>query len=176
MSEPIESTYFNWLVAKVMRLENPTPSLTYWKLLQLLHHTEFVWIVPNDDNRVQDGLDLRPEFLREAHLDENALFNGLGCSVLEMFIAFARRIEFDTDEPLSNWFWIFVEHLGLSDFNDSVFDNVDPFVVADMLTTFIWRTYPPDGRGGMFPLQHSKNDQRKIEVWYQYCEWIAEQD
>lgn len=176
MNEPIESSYFNWLIAKVMQLENPTPSLTFWKLLKQLYTTEFVWLVPNDDNRVQDGLDLRPEFLREAHLEEDALFDGFGCSVLEMFIAFARRIEFDTDEPLRDIFWRFVENLGLSDFNDAVFDDVDSFVVSEMLTTFIWRTYTPDGYGGMFPLRYPKHDQRKIEIWYQYCEWVAEQD
>lgn len=172
MTEPIESTYFNWLVAKVMRLENPTPSLTFWKLLEQLHKTEFVWLVPNDDNRVQDGLDLRPEYLREAHLDEDLLFNGLGCSVLEMLIAFARRIEFDTDEPLSDWFWIFIEHLGLSQYNDAAFDEL---IVTDILTVFIWRTYGPDGVGGMFPIRHPKHDQRKVEIWYQFCEWAAEQ-
>lgn len=176
MTEPIESTYFNWLCAKVMMLENPTPSLTFWKLLRELHNTEFVWLVPNDDNRVQDGLDLRPEFLTQASLERDEDFLHTACSVFEMLIAFARRIEFDTDEPLQDLFWMFVENLGLKEFNDAVFDDVDPFVISDILTNFIWRTYEPDGRGGMFPLHEPKRDQRKVEIWYQYCDYAMEQD
>lgn len=172
MNEPIESTYFNWLVAKVIQLKNPTPSLTFWRLLQELHQTEFVWLVPNDDNRVQDGLDLRPEFLRELSMDEDVLFDGLGCSVLEMLIAFARRIEFDTDEPLSDLFWGFVENMGLKRFNDA---SYDVRVVVDILTIFIWRTYNFSGAGGgMFPLHKPKRDQRKVEIWYQYCDYVID--
>lgn len=174
MNEPIESSYFNWLVAKVMQLENPTPSLTFWKLLQKLHNTEFVWLVPNDDNRVQDGLDLRPEFLREARLDEDVLFDGLGCSVLEMIIAFSRRIEFDTDEPLQAIFWQFVGNLGLSEFNDASFNER---MADDILTKFIWRTYNFNGHGGgMFPLNKPNRDQRGVEIWYQYCDYVIDQE
>lgn len=173
MNEPIEFSYFNWLVAKVIQLENPTPSLTFWKLLQELHQTEFVWLVPNDDNRVQDGLDLRPEFLREVGVEEDVLFNGLGCSVFEMLIAFARRIEFDTDEPLRDLFWKFITNLDLNHFNDVEYDERR---VADILTNFIWRTYNFNGAGGMFPLRKPKRDQRKVEIWYQYCDYVIDME
>ena len=94
MDEPIESTYFNWLCAKVMQIENPTPSLTYWNLLRELHNTEFVWLISGDDNRAADGLDLRLEFTREASLPPDPNWPYIGCSILEMFIALSSRAQF----------------------------------------------------------------------------------
>lgn len=173
MNEPVESLYFNWLCAKVMQIENPTPSLTYWKLLRELHNTEFVWLVPNDDNRLQDGLDLRPEFLRAAFLKRDTEWENLGCSVLEMMIAFARRLEFQTDTSVQDWFWIFMENLGLSEFNDA--SDVDLSEIHDILFRFIWRTYDFSGNGGLFPIYNPKRDQRKVEIWYQFCDYLIDQ-
>lgn len=172
MIEPIESLYFNWLSAKVMQIEVPTPSLTFWKLLRELHNTEFVWLVPNDDNRAEDGLDLRLEFLREANLEPDFGWSNVGCSIFEMFIAFARRLEFETDQPLREWFWIFIDNLGLSSCNDATYPgavNVD-----DILYKFVWRTYDYNGQGGMFPLQKADRDQRKVEIWYEFCAYLSD--
>lgn len=172
MTEPIESLYFNWLCAKVMQIETPTPSLTFWKLLRELHNTEFVWLVPNDDNRGADGIDLRPEFLREASLDEDLLFNGLACSIFEMLYAFARRAEFETDQPAKEWFWIFIDNLELSEFNDVIFNKG---AIKDILSSFVWRTYEYDGKkGGLFPIHFPDRDQRKVEVWYQFCDYLID--
>ncbi len=60
MSGPIQEEYFNWLCAKVI---DPHIS-NYFDLLGLLYRTEFVWIVPKDRNRLEDGLELRDYFLK----------------------------------------------------------------------------------------------------------------
>ena len=174
MREPIESTYFNWLCAKVMRSENPTPSLTYWNLLRELHRTEFIWIIVGDENRADDGLDLRPEFLAEARLVAGQAWLRQNCSVLEMLIAFARKAEFQTDIALSNWFWVFIENLGLLEFNDAIPLNVE--AIEYILEQFIWRTYKFDGTGGMFPLQDPSSDQTEVEIWYQFSEYLLEKE
>ena len=121
MDEPIEDIYFNWLYSKVASVEVPTPSLTYWNLLRELHATEFVWLISGDDNRAADGVELRKEFHRmiQLELDQDLPWMMLGCSVLEMLIAFSRRASFQTDMPEREWFWIFLEHLGLADLNDA---------------------------------------------------------
>lgn len=172
--EPVEHVYFNWLCAKVEHLENSTPSLSHLKLFNVLHRTEFVWVIIGDDNRYEDGVELRYEFAQESrHLDVGEL-EKLGCSIFEMLISFSRRASFQTDMKTKDWFWIIINNLGLGDLNDSNFTNPDD--VVDILARFVWRTYDFNGEGGMFPLDHTDNDQRKVEIWYQFCEYLEDQE
>lgn len=175
MSEPLENLYFNWLCAKIIRLENPTPSLKYDELLRTLHSTEFVWIVPGDNNRAEDGVELRREFLIEAGYSVNESWQHYPCSVLEMLIAFSRRANFATDIPSRTWFWEFIENLGLIEFNDA--SGAGPEEVWEMINPFLWRTYSTGGKdGGLFPLEQPTRDQRTLEIWYQFCDYLVDQD
>lgn len=175
MDEPIEDVYFNWLYTKVASITVPkTPSLTYYTLLRDLHSTEFIWLVSGDDNRAEDGLELRKEFLNMAQLNQNPPWMSIPCSVLEMLIAFAKRAEFDTDFTFREWFWIFLDNLGLSELNDAMLGITQ--TVDIVLDTFIWRTYEANGEGGLFPMQNFKVDQRKVEIFYQWCAWVYEND
>lgn len=175
MDEPIEETYFNWLYTQVASVQVPTPSLTFWTLFRDLHATEFVWLVSGDDNRAEDGRDLRKEFLRESFIpNENPAWMHFECSVLEMLIAFSRRAAFETDLSPREWFWIFMENLHLDGFNDAM-----PRVsekVSEVMDRLVWRTYHPSGSGGMFPLRETSNDQTKVEIWYQFCEYLIDQE
>lgn len=174
MDEPIEETYFNWLYSKVASVEVPTPSLTFYSLLSTLHSVEFVWLISGDDNRAEDGLDLRTEFLRVAQLEQDPAWSSIGCSVLEMFIALSRRAEFETDVSARDWFWIFLTNLGLAHLNDAQDGVGEP--TAIVLDRFIWRTYRRDGLGGLFPLQRATKDQRKVEIWYQFFAYLDDQE
>jgi hypothetical protein len=175
MNEPLENLYFNWLCTKVNRLENPTPSLRYTKLFRILHQTEFVWLVSGDDNRVADGVELRDDFLIESGLPEDPNFMDEGCSVLEMLIAFSKRAEFATDEPYLGWFWEFIDNLGLRGYCDALFDSQQE--ITDILYAFVWRQYNSRGHGGgLFPLDEVIRDQTELEVWYQFCDYLADQD
>ena len=173
MEGPLENLYFKWLCAKVMYVRTPTPSLTYWKLLKILHTTEFVWLLSGDDNRAADGIELRSDFLIEAQISDNQEWRALGCSLLEMFIAFSRRAQFQTAIPAHEWFWEFMDNLGLKEFNDGA-DNFEK--VEEILDQFIWRTYNRNGEGGMFPLNSPNGDQRETEIWYQFCGYLVDQD
>lgn len=174
MNEPIENVYFNWLCAKVVRLENPTPSLTFWKLLRILHQTEFIWLVSGDDNRVEDGLELRNEFLLESNFEKDTYWFYSPCSVFEMLFAFSRRCEFATDQPRQLWFWLFLDNLGLKECNDA--SDPDEEYISQVLYNFVWRTYAFNGDGGLFPLRNPKHDQRDVEIWYQFSEYLIDQE
>jgi hypothetical protein len=175
MDEPIEETYFKWLYSKVASVPIPTPALTYWNLLRILHRTEFVWLVSGDDNRAADGIEVRKEFFNQLGQERDPTLMSLPCSVLEMMIAFARRAEFQTEIPVRDWFWVFLHNLQLSGCSDAEPDIED--FVMDVLDEFLWRTYQSNGEGGMFPLSNlSKNDQRKVEIWYQFCEYVVDRD
>lgn len=174
MPEPLENVYFNWLCAKVNRVDHPTPSLTYWKLFRQLHNTEYVWLLSGDDNRAEDGVELRTEFLTLTGLPYNEDWETVGCSVLEMLIAFANRAQFNAGETLVYWFWEFLSNLGLSDANDA--SEMSEQDIDDILSTFIWRTYDGRGNGGLFPMEFSEHDQREVEIWYQFCEYLIDID
>lgn len=170
MDQPVEAMYFDWLYAKIMLSDQP--ALSYFRLIQTLYETEFVWLVVGDDNRAGDGVELRREFLRAAKLESFDLSDfSFGCSVLEMMVAFTKRAEFQTDICPSRWFWEFLRNLELSDHYD---DNFDQQKVAEILYNFVWRTYGYSGAGGMFPLKNPGTDQREVEIWYQFCAYLIE--
>lgn len=170
MSEPIEAEYFNWLCAKVIS----PGTVNYYDLIKILYQTEFVWVVPGDRNRREDGLELRQYFLNESNLDKDSTWYNDLCSVLEVLISFAQRASFQTDTPVQEWFWIFMDNLGLSEFRH-VSDS-DLLVIEEILYNFVWRTYKPDGYGGLFPLDRTEEDQTQIEIWYQFCAWVDEKE
>lgn len=173
MSEPIDELYFRWLYSQVSNVKLRNPSRTYWSLLKLLHMKEFVWFVPNDDNRLEDGRLLRTEFVETNHIqDVDPNWKDLGCSMLEMLIGLSRRLWFEDDLPADEWFWHMLENLGLNGFTDrGGWDEQD---VDEILNVVIWRTYEPDGRGGLFPLMDAHEDQREVELWYQMSEYLLE--
>lgn len=173
MSEPLDELYFRWLYGQVSNVRLKNPSRTHWSLLKLLHTKEFVWIIPNDDNRLEDGRLLRLEFveLNDIH-DVEASWMELGCSMLEMLIALSKRCSFEDDMPAEQWFWHLLENLGIHGFTDrGGWSEQD---VDDILDDVIWRTYEPDGRGGLFPLMDAQEDQRDVELWYQMSEYLLE--
>jgi hypothetical protein len=175
MDQPIEELYFNWLYNKIAPLRGPsTPSLTYYNLLRSLHNTEFVWTVPGDGNRAEDGRGLREHFLLEFGLGAPTPWLHIPCSVLEMLFAFAKIAAFETTISERDWFWRFLENLELAHLNDA--QRRTAKIVEDRMDAFVWRTYLADGRGGLFPLRQTRNDQREVEIWYQFCEYVEEQD
>jgi hypothetical protein len=170
---PLDEQYLTWLYARIGDVSEKRPSKTYWSLLRLLYCREFVWLIPNDDNRVEDGRDLRYEFLDEAGLsgDVDPNWMGLGCSVLELIFGVAKRLVFEADGDFQHWVWELLTNLGLSGYTDRGFNERQ---VEDIVDRFIWRTYEPDGRGGLFPMPGVDEDQRNVEIFYQLCQYILE--
>ena len=171
MIEPIEieNEYFNWLCAKVL----DTHVNNYYDLMRILYTTEFVWLVSGDRHRAEEGLELRLDFRQETYNEADLLWENQPVSVLEIFISFAQRASFQTDMPVKKWFWIIMENLLLDQFRQ--ISDSDLLIIHDILDTFIWRTYDAHGYGGMFPLPHTPYDQREVEIWYQFSEYVIDQ-
>lgn len=175
MGAPIDEQYFRWLYEQVADSDIKNPKHTYWKILKLLYIKEFVWFVPNDDNRVADGRDLRQEFIEQQKItgvDESWM--RLGCSVFEMMVALARRLAFETDFDPDIWFWEMMSNLGLWQWNDK--SAMDAAYVDEVLERLIWRTYKHNGEGGLFPLEGPCEDQRRVELWYQLSAYLLERN
>jgi hypothetical protein len=170
-----DEEYFNWLVSQI---EVRSPK-TYTQLFEKLHDTEFVWIVPNDDNRVFDGLDLRTEFVDGTHgwkLEEVMrldIMTGKGASVLEVLIGLSRRVAFTCGGEAPWWAWELLGNLGMYRFPDPL-SRKKAERVDEILEALIWRTYQRNGKGGFFPLNEPMDDQTKVEIWYQMNQYAME--
>jgi len=173
MSKPLDELYFRWLYSQVGAVNARRKDRTYWEFLRILYTTEFVWFVPNDDNRVMDGILLREEFLENsevAEVDENWM--ALGCSFLEMLVGLSRRLSFEAEgEPL-DWFWQLIRNLDMEGWTDD--QKIPREKISEKLNTVIWRRYKRNGLGGLFPLRFNKDDQRQKEIWYQMFDYLQE--
>jgi hypothetical protein len=153
--------YFEWLTSQIA-IEN---GKSYNELLGRMHETEFVWIVPNDDNRIGDALDLRSEFSRQESQHP--------VSVLEILIALSRRVAWIAGGEPPYWAWNLIENLRLE-------RSWDPLSkgkrrrIENILENLVWRTYERDGLGGFFPLNEPHEDQTKVEIWYQMNAFVNE--
>lgn len=164
MSDSATGVYLGWLGSQV-RVDN---GKSYEHLLELLLAKEFVWLIPNDDNRLADGLEIRNEFTRETDL----IYEG-PCGVLEVLIGLSRRLEFMANGDADGWAWQLICNLELHKMADPIGPR-KAIRVDEILETLVWRTYNPDGTGGFFPLAWPSADQTKVEIWYQMSEYVEE--
>lgn len=168
----LDDGYLSWLYGQVADVRTRKSSKTYWDLFRQLYSTEFVWLIPNDDNRAADGKELRREWAAEVGINPDPEWLALECSFLEMLIGLSRRISFETDEEPEYWFWHLLDNLGLHGFNDR--SHYSPEEVQTRINTVIMRTYDPDGCGGLFPMQRTREDQREVELWYQLSAYLLQ--
>lgn len=174
-SQPLDEQYLTWLYEQVCL--NPDKALRrkHWSLMRQIYIKEFIWLIPNDDNRVDDGRDLRHEFLYDYEIDDvDPYWLNLGCSMLEMLVALSRRMAFETDGEPHIWFWHMIEVLNLEQYNDKKYDDNAEEIINETIDSVIWRTYGADGGGSLFPLQHPSTDQRQVELWYQFSAYLLE--
>lgn len=162
----LESDYFLWLISQI-HIPNDR---TFVELFERMHALDFVWIIPNDDNRVQDGLDLRTDFLDGSH---EKMGGSELISILELLIALSRRIAFVAGGEPDRWAWKLVKNIHLGKMSDPMTDEKRARM-DDILEKFVWRHYLPNGDGGFFPLDHPREDQTKIELWYQMNAYVNE--
>ena len=178
MGQPLDERYLKWLYSQVASIEVATPANSYWTLLRELFTTEFVWLVANDDNRLEDGRDLRYEFIADAGIESpDEDWMTIGCSMLEMLIGLSRRLVFasETEMDVSVWFWHLLNNIHLAGFNDSYFRTErQRDYVSQILESVVYRNYRSDGVGGLFPLRDAKEDQRGVELWYQLSNYLME--
>lgn len=167
-TQSLDELYFNWLVSQVGSVSNPNPARTYYQLLEQMHLKRFDWFIPNDDNRLEDGKELRYEFMNGPSEDET------WCSFLEMLIALSRRAAFQSYSDPIEWFWHLVENLDLRHFSDENFMELESRQIRHTLDVVVSREYAADGQGGLFPLKNPPKDQREVELWYQMAGYLLE--
>ena len=166
----VDNEYYNWLVDQIAY--DVYVEYEDVQKLEILSEIPFTWSVANDDNRAKDGLQLRSIFMDEQNWS-TVPFYGKECTMLEMMVALAMRIEndimYDPDisDRTSLWFWTMYDNLGLR--------NAPICATFDICATFCARNFDKSGTGGMFPLRqnHGKN-QQKVEIWGQMQAYLME--
>lgn len=172
-------SYFDWL-CHLVEIPSVRP---YFRLAMTLHGMAFKpeKQIETDENRAQDGLRLRVEFMEKYGVHGSSKNRG-PCSMLEFLIALARRMSFvmcedeaDTDSKTSYYFWKLIENLRLLKLDDERFLQLNgDFFVAEAVDRVLHRTYDSTGEGGLFPLKNDHGDQRCDEIWYQMQFWLGE--
>lgn len=166
----IELRYSKWLIS----LATSWAGEQYHYLIQEMHRTPFVALIDLDENRMEDGKELRLRFAEESSgYTYHDIYQHIGnarCSILELIVALILRCEEnimwdpEADPQAPAWFHDMMDSLGLLDMTD---DNFDSLYVEYVLDRFIGRNYFPDGKGGLFWLPNRNVDLRDVEIWSQ---------
>lgn len=170
--------YFKYLKEKVGfgRDQSPAGGSGYDRLLSYLFSVDYQYVIHRDINRAYDGLGLRIRFGNECG---NPSFDDMlldkPCSVLEMMVALAIRMEEDLmnsflyGDRVGQWFWNMLKSLGLNTMTNREFDRDR---VDYILETFMSQNYMPDGKGGLFWIRDCDCDMRELEIWVQMCRYV----
>lgn len=176
----IRDEYFEWLFRLVCG-KRYSKRVSYRELLTRLFNTEFRYLILKDRNRAEDGMDLRYRFALsqyryDSYVQDNIMHIIDGpCNVLEMMIALSIRCEENImDDPTigdrtGQWFWGMIVNLGLGSMTD---DRFDSYFVDETIDRFLDRQYEPNGKGGLFTINHCDRDLRDVEIWYQLCYYL----
>lgn len=179
-------TYLGWLISEIHGEE-------YTFLLKKLSEIDFYWSdrIPIDENRAKDGLALRDEYdilavsegwedRKSGYSDEDRVEKP--CSVLEMMIAMAQRIENDTmsdgimDRSVE-WFWVMIGNLNL-DFLTDLAMSYDGMCYAEMvILRWLDRQFGPDGRGSPYPTRRfgrQYEDLRNTDIYTSFQWYLNE--
>lgn len=160
--QPLDDIYFGWLCSLAGVPEEDENHL------RVLYSIPFETHVPNDENRAEDGMALREEFVLRYGINmgyREREWMRFECSIFEMMVALSERAAFQSDLTVGDWLGIITENLGIRS------GQVPPRAAARKLNR---RTYAADGTGGMFPLMHPNQDQREVEIWYQMSAYLIE--
>ena len=146
----------------------------YIDILHELFTTPFIWKVADDANRARDGIALRDRFEDESG---EHLYMNRGCSMLEMMVALAVRMEddilFDPDfgDRTAVWFWDMMEDSGL------IFYDLDHFSVPlGQKCPKKWSKNPLKNfdYGTLFRSKSGQNGPKVVSLWYKMNEKVKE--
>lgn len=159
------SAYFNWLQGLVLPL---APHYHNPEIFTLAWEMKYIPTIPNDQNRANDGINLRFQY---STTTKNGLPAIGACTMLEFLIGVSIRLnEADYDPTMPDrvgpWFWALMDNLGIIE--------ADRPWIEDSFNRINNRDYSTDGHGGLFPLRNPRENQQKVEIWYQMQAYLME--
>lgn len=174
----MEDGYFYWLTRLIG--VNDYGGKPYRMLCLALHETPYRAKILLDENRGKDGIYLRENYLMETKSVSTPMALKAECTMLEMLVALACRMEYDDEDgSCQTWFWHMIRNLGLDIFTDTLMehDNKEKVreSIAKITDIFMERRYNKDGRGGNIFVTNDGLRNLKMEpIWRQMCFYIEE--
>lgn len=174
----IQNCYLNWV--KTLAFPELEKRQQYSYLLDFLYNVPFTYLIPLDQNRYIDGIDLRYRFGYEYNISDDEIkyyIDNRNCTVLEMMVALALKCEEEImadpeiGNRIGNWFYAMLENSHLNCMTNDVFDV---YYVDERIKQLLNRQYSFDGDGGLFKVRNPKRDMRTSEIWYQMCWYLDE--
>ena len=172
--DEMNDLYFSWIEKLISNDEMKASD--YGKLISFLNDIQFDYLIPMDDNRIADGIDLRYRFGYDTEIPYAQIATYLDirpASVLEVMVALSLRIEeqFIDGDDVGNWFWIMIANLGLDEYKNLYFNKAE---VDRIIKKFLKRDYEKNGRGSLFITNDRNKDMRHIEIWDQMHLYLNE--
>lgn len=182
----IHNEYFDWLCDQVSEEQRYCfMGNQYRYLLDILYDFVFYVSLDRDENRLKDGQYLRYLFAVERGYIHGPKYEEFrnsfsDVSVLEVLVAFCKRIGdeilYDPNvdfDPSARLFWTMIFNADLAKIDGECFP-IEYEEVCDKLVMILDRDYDASGAGGFFPLRFPKQDQRNVELWYQFMAYDQE--
>lgn len=182
----VVSEYLEFLMDRILPYNRyrpgfKQPPITYYNLLQKLYDIPFYPKMDDDEHRYSDGISLRSRYAIVTNLreeEEELLLSYYDCSMLEMMVALALKIEehIMADPAYGNrtgqWFWYMIRSLGLNFYHDSNYKDEE---VYNIIRKYSNGEYEPNGMGGLFYIPQIDEDLRKKSIWYQTMRYLDTQ-
>lgn len=172
----LEDRYLDWLRQQAMGQDR-----SYDSLLKFLYFKPFVYTIRMDENRAEDGVELRYLFGSRNGISfediSTGLDSGRDCSMLEMMVGLALRcesqimIDMEEGEQPERWFSIMIQNLGLGSQTN---DRFDPDQAEYIVDRFLAHQYSYNGDGSLFSVCKPRHDMRKTDLWYQAMWYLTE--
>lgn len=154
----------------------------YSYLFETLHNIEFTYIIDRDDNRDEDGHDLRNDYKipLDFSLEEDEAFYAHWTSVFEVLLAIAIRVDNEyigdpAEEHPEEFFMEMIKNLGLDRFTNRICQrHCRGSDIERIVNRWLDRKFDRYGGGSPFPVRYDHRDQRKLEIWDQMNSYISE--
>lgn len=168
-----EDKYVDWIIEQVCD-EGYEQMADRRYLFDALDREPFIPACRMDENRAEDGVDLRHRYFLETGEESG---HGLRrCTMLEMLAALAMRceetimIDMDVGRRVGRWFFPMLVNMA-SPLEDGIFGS--PYTVMMGCRRLRNHDYAPDGRGGLFYIPGYKGDMRGLEIWSQLMAYLV---
>lgn len=135
----------------------------WYDVMMDLNEIDFRWdpSIKYDENRAEDGLQLRRDFLFTAgHAGDFQGIDEVPASFFEVYVGLGKKMAHLLDRDLPT---TMVYLLAIGPF-ETYLDRDEVFAIAERVMD---RDYEYDGHGGLFPLRNPPRDQRLVELLYQ---------
>lgn len=173
----VQEAYFIWLYDRVFDVWDAASADSFTAVCSLMHQIAFTPLVEHDENRIAEAAGLRNDFHKQAGSMGPGELSDLmmpDASVFEVLVALAGRADFMVPLTQKVWFHIFIENLGLDKYSDQFCRSRSTWPIERIINTFNNRAYRSNGKGGIFPLRRPREDQRRVELWYQMGAYMTE--